>query len=361
MRRLVVALSALVILGCCSGCAPETCQQQGFMMDTLIDLKAWGDGADAALADIMSETARLERVFSPSDQESEVNELNARAGDGFVEISGDLEALLEQALRLAQETDGAFDPTLGALVRLWDIGGDGGGRVPDAQEIAQAQACCGYERLQLCDADAAVRGAGAELEPDTVLDLGGVAKGYISDRAAAILRDAGVSNAAISLGGNIYACGEKQDGEPWYIGVRDPDGGQSDSLGVIRVWNMGEELAADWDGAPGVFIVTSGDYERFFELDGVRYHHILDPAAGAPARSGLRAVVVVGTCGCRADALSTALFVMGEERALQYWRDNMPEEELILICQDKRIVMTEGLEGRFVLTNEEYQCETARR
>jgi hypothetical protein len=207
-------------------------------------------------------------------------------------------------------TDGAFDITLAPVVRAWGFSGDKSYRVPTPEELQDLLARRSYDDV----------------------DFGGIAKGYASDLTASSLRGApGVTGAIINLGGNVYAVGGNS-GKPWRVAIRDPFDGDK-TVGTLEVKDRA--------------VVTSGGYERYFERDGVRYHHIIDPRTGYPASSGLASVTVVCASGAMADGLSTGLFVLGKERALEIWRENRELFDLVLTDDGGAVTITEGLTGAF--------------
>lgn len=304
------------------GCAPRkktTYKAALFAMDTYCTIEAHGDRAEAAVKAAGAELLRLEALFSISRPKSDVSRINA-AGGYAVRLSPDTAALLAEALALSAETGGAFDVSIEPVVRLWGFYDDRQ-RPPAPDEIARALALCDYTRLCLDGLD-------LRLDAGQGVDLGGIGKGYASDRMADILRDRGVSGALLSLGGNVYALGEREGGGAWRVALRDP-WDESAVLGVIEASNCA--------------IITAGSYQRSFEADGQTYHHIMDPETGCPAQSGLLSVTVIAESGTRADALSTALFVMGEERAKAFWRAD-GGFDMILVTEDGRILPTAGAE-----------------
>jgi thiamine biosynthesis lipoprotein len=179
------------------------------------------------------------------------------------------------------------------------------------------------------------------------IDLGAIAKGYTADKVSALLAEYGVTSALVSLGGNITAIGTKPGGPSWRVAVRNPDDPES----YLCILSISDQTVS-----------TSGGYERYFEQDGVVYHHILDPLTGSPARSGLKSVSVVSSSGTVADALSTALFVLGEDAALTLWRA-CDDFDAVLVREDGTVLVTEGLESRFEFEGERhgYTCEIVRR
>ena len=325
MKRLLCLLLALCMvlsLTACGGEQPESVQL--FAMDTVMDLTAYGENAAAALTDASREINRLERLLSRTIDTSEISQINA---GGAVTVSEETASLLAQARTYTAATDGAFDITIAPLVSLWGITTDSP-YVPTQQEIDALLPRVGPEHLHLS-------GDTATLDDGCAIDLGGIAKGYASDRVAAIFARHGITSGTISLGGNVYVCGSKPNGQPWVVAIQDP---RSDGYAVT---------VALTDS----FAVTSGGYQRYFEENGQVYHHIIDPATGRPAESGLTSVTVVADGaagnGTMCDALSTALFVMGEDRALELWRSGVYDFDLILVTEDGRLLATAGIADRF--------------
>ena len=325
MRRLFALCLALVLLSGCTAPPAQAVERTFFAMDTVMSVRIYGDGA---LLDAAEDRVReLEALWSVTDEHSEIYALNR---DGSAALSGDAAGLLANALDLCERTGGALDVTIYPVVRLWGFT-TGEYTVPDADAIADLLPRVDYTQVTLDET------AWTASLPDGVkIDLGSVAKGYTGDALSALLKSRGVESAMLDLGGNIQAVGTKPDGSPWRIGVRDPKG--DDILGVVEV--------------AGMAVVTSGGYERYFEQDGVRYWHIIDPATGAPARSGLQSVTVIGESGLVCDALSTALFVMGLDRALEHWREYR-DFEAVFVCEDGSVTVTAGLEDSFALSQTE--------
>ena len=294
MKRLVLLILAVALLLC--GCG-RPAQAALFCMDTVMDLQIWGKDADAATDALESMLSNLESTWSATAEDSLLFALNQGAD---VTLETDQMELLQRAEDLSARTGGAFDPHLGALVAAWGFYDDTF-RVPAQEQIDTALAASQW-------------------------DLGGAVKGWAGSQAVELLSATDIDRAILNLGGNVQTYGQKPDGSPWQVGIQNPDGG--DYIGVLSVTGT-------------MAVVTSGDYQRYFEEGGVRYHHILDPETGYPAHAGLRSVTVLCADGLTADALSTALFVMGLEKAAALWRES-DDFEAVFILQDGSIYATEG-------------------
>ncbi len=307
-----------------------------FAMDTYFALTAYGENAKDGLEECALRVGELESLFSVTKEGSDIQRLNLWAaspsegtdtGQPGVCVSEDTFRLVGSARKLCEETAGALDITIYPVLREWGFT-TGEYRIVREERLAQLLKKVDYRKICLEEGTRKIC-----LPKGMELDLGAVAKGYTGDCLKEILIKKGVSSALLDLGGNIQALGEKPDGSPWKIAVKDP----FDSSGIIGVLEVRDKA-----------VVTSGSYERFFVgEDGERYWHILDPKSGYPADSGLVSVTVVGENGMRCDGLSTALFVMGKERAVAFWREN-PDFEMILVTKDGTVCFSEGLEESFV-------------
>lgn len=298
-----------------------------FAMDTYMTFVAIGDGADDVLTDLSRTVNTLESSLSRTVDTSEVSRLNR---DGSAVWDEDGAQLLSWALQHSQETDGAFDITIAPLVSLWGITTDSP-YVPTQQEIDALLPLVGSEHLHLS-------GDTATLDDGCAIDLGGIAKGYASDCAAVLFHRSALTGGCANLGGNVYVYGTNAQNKPWSVAIQDP----ADSEGYVCTLSLSD-----------AFVVTSGGYQRYFTApDGTVYQHILDPKTGYPVQSDLTSVSVVtrggfGGQGTRADAYSTALYVMGEQAAVDFWRSQSMSFDMVLITRDGRVVYTPGLADCF--------------
>jgi len=326
MRRKYII--ALFLLFAFSSCAPKdnAYKSTRVIMGTYVTITAErGELPEivvrAAVADAFKEVERVDRLMSTYKPESELSEVNREAGIRPVKVDPEVLAAAGYALDVARMTDGAFDATVGPLVRLWGIGGDSP-KVPTPAEIERARALVDYRQVELD------RAAGTVFirKKGMSLDLGGIAKGYASDLAVDMLKKRGIKGGIVAVAGDLKLFGSRADGSPWKIGIQHPR--NKDAI-MAKV-----ELT---DGATS----TSGDYERFFIRDGVRYCHILDPKTGYPAH-GLISVTVIAKESYLADSLATGLFVLGQKKAGAF-AEGHPEVEVLLVDAGGNVTAT----GRF--------------
>lgn len=294
MKKITILLVLVLLMTGCSARGPAS--RTTFAMDTIMDISIWGEEQEAAAEAVETLIRELEGRWSATDPGSVPSQMNR---EGTVLYLEDIR-FLEQIEALSQRTGGAFDPMLHSVISLWGFL-DEQHRVPNREEL-----------------DAALK--------EEKWNLGAVVKGYTGYRAVELLKTMNVDRAILNLGGNVQTYGEKEDGSPWRIGIQNPWGG--DYIGTVAV-------AGTWA------VVTSGDYQRYFEKDGVKYHHILDPQTGMPADTGVTSVTVICQDGVVADALSTALFVMGLEEAAEFWRESQ-DFEAVFILSDGSVFATEG-------------------
>lgn len=310
--------------------APSERRVSRLAMGTLVEVAARDPDparARAAIEDAFAEIERLEGILSEWRESSDLSRLNRAAGQGWVAVPDELRGVLAEALGAAEASGGAFDPTVLPLVRLWGFAG-GEPAIPSDDAIAATRSRVDWRCLEIEHGSSRVR----LRRPDCEVGLGGIAKGFIADAAAARLRDRGVRAGLVAAAGDLAFFGGTP-AAPWRVSIEDPD----------RPGSALAELTAVAGG-----VSTSAATYRFFEAGGRRYHHILDPRTGRPADTGLRQVTIVAPSAARSDAYSTALFVMGPDRA-QGFLGSHPELELgaVWILDDGRRIASQGIEVRW--------------
>lgn len=340
MKRYLLFIYGLIIAAVLLGCGSDTEISGGlaigaetsdkeartdvFAMDTYMTITAYGDRAREAVDQAAAEIERLDSLLSTGQSTSEVARIN---GDNGGTLSEDTRYLLERSLELYKSTDGAFDVAIYPVMKAWGFT-DGNFNVPSDETL--------QELLKLTDASDIVYDASASTvsfsREGMEIDFGGIAKGYTSARIMDIFREYNVTGGCVSLGGNVQVCGTKTDGSLWRVAVQSPEGGD-DYLGVLNTRDRA--------------VITSGGYERNFEQDGVTYHHIIDPETGYPADNGLTSVTIVSADGTLADGLSTSLFVMGKDKAIEYWRENSESFDMILLSENGDLYVSEGIKESF--------------
>lgn len=354
--------------------SPQEYSKTDFVMSTVLSEKIYG--TKDVTQDIKEELDKLEKdQLSWREDHSVVSKINADAQKGIkTKLDSDMTSWVEDSLELAKRSNGAFDPTIGRLTRLWNIEGDNP-KVPSKQEIKNTLEDTGYTKIHLekvesqntantkknVDKDIKDNTAkNKETSEDTsqntntnesvssiyigdkcTLDLGAVGKGIACDVVQDYLKkQKEVSGAVIAVGGSILLYGSKADGSDWNVAVQNPRGQDGEAMGVLSL-----------SGTTNVS--TSGDYEKYFMQDGKRYHHILDPSTGYPADSGLISVTIVSDSGLLSDGLSTACFVLGKEKGQKLLETYGAEG--IFIDQNKKVTVTKGLKDKFTILNEEYK------
>ncbi len=322
--------------GCGIGKGQVECREDAVLMDTLVSIKAYGEGASAAVGEAMEMIRKMDSLFDRYREGSDVWRVNEMAGVGPVLVDDLTFQLVEEGLFYGELTGGALDITVGPLVDLWQIGREGNdGGIPTPNEIEKRLSTVGYWKVVL---DGNKRTVFLP-EKGMSLDLGAVAKGFASRRAAELLRERGVRSASIAVGGNVYALGARPDGKPWQVGVKDP-------------WSK-DRLVAKLK-VTGRAVDTAGGYERFLEVGGLRFSHIIDPRCGQPASKVVSATVVADD-PVRADALATAVCVLGGEDGLALL-DSLPDAAGLIITGDGKVLLS----SRFSALLEDVQLSGGR-
>jgi len=336
LKQIIVAGMLLFLTGCSEPKKVDT--REEFLMNTIFKIQIYNNNDKEVMDKVYKRLFEIERAMSKTIATSEISKINENAGQDYVDISEDTYEVIERALKFANVTEGSFDPTIGPLVDLWKITESEENRtwLPTDEEIKKVIDLVDYKKVDLKDGEAYLSQAGMKL------DLGGIAKGYGADEARRILKEEGVNSALIDLGGNIYAVGEKPDGSSWRIGIKNPDEEGNDYLGIVSVKDKS--------------VVTSGGYERYFKLNGKVYHHIINPKTGYPANNGIRSVSIISDSSTDGDALATAVYIMGLERAKDLIK-NFTDVGFIILTDDNHIYISKNLEGNFQTKNEKLKKE----
>ena len=315
---IIVIIIVLIIAGCARNKSQEYIAKTEFLMDTVITLKIYDRQDEKILDEAVNRLKEIEYRMSSHVETSDVNEINKNAGIKPVKVHDDVYYVIEKAKYFATISNGAYEPTIGPLVDLWNITGiDEKERktIPSEKEIKEKMALVDYNDLEL------MRDKFVYLnKEDMKIDLGGIVKGYAADEMKRIFTENGVKSAIIDLGGNVYALGEKKNGDMWKIGIQDPFDVQGTYIGILNVKDKS--------------IVTSGNYERYFKYKGEKYHHIIDSKTGYPSKSEVSGVSVISDKSIDGDALSTALFVLGVEEGTRL-TDKLEDVDAIFITKQK--------------------------
>lgn len=319
-------LLALALLFSLAACSQSSSRSSTFyLMDTVITVTLYttdDDLAEETFAQSRGLLNELDSLWARQKEGSEVARFNA-SYTAVSELDARTVSLLQTALALSEKTGGAFDITVAPLVDVWQICGEED-RLPTAEEL---QATVGYGYLTLTDTTL------AKSDPSIGIDLGGIGKGAAISLLIDYLGSTDVSGGLVSFGSNVAVFGEKPNGADFRVALRDP----KDENGTVGTLTM----------RAGDILSVSGDYERYVTVNGQKYHHILDPKTGYPADTGLASVAVIAHDGALADALSTALFVMGLEDALTFYRSGVYDFEAVFVASDGTVTVTDGLGDAF--------------
>jgi len=328
-------LLGFLLLSGCSEEAPQPVSETDFALGTTCSVKLFGKEYEDLLQPSLEIAKQIEEKMSVNIKDSKISMVNSAAGRNEVSVDEETFDLLERAREFAVLGKGAFDPTVGPLVKLWDIG-SGEERVPAEEAVEEALTRVDFRKLIL-----RVENRGVYLEErGMALDLGAIAKGYAADKMVEYLRDEEAPSGIVNLGGNVYAFGKKPAGGPWKIGIQSPYDDRGSYIGIAEID----------EGA----VVTSGKYERFFVENNIQYHHILSTEDGFPVENGLASVTILSRDATAADALSTLVFALGLEEGLKL-TESLEGVEGIFVTEEKTVFTTEGLRDSFSLTDEDFK------
>lgn len=324
----LIFTTSLFLVICFTGCAvfdknsTKKVEKTSFYLDTVVTITLYGQEDSGIIDECFALCAKYEKIFSRTDPESELYRLNAADS---ASVSGELLTVLTSALHYCELSGGRFDITLGAISDMYGFSGKSPA-LPSPEKIREALNHVGYEKIRIDGSTVTIT------DPDTVIDLGAIAKGYIADRLKDFLVESGVESAIIDLGGNVLCVGSKPDGSPFTVGIQYPVRDTYRTITTARI--------------TGLSVVTSGVYQRFFESDGVTYHHILDPETGYSLNNGLVSVSIIAESSMDCDALSTTCFALGLEEGLALI-NSMENAWAVFITDDMELHYSEGFQDMF--------------
>lgn len=340
-KRILVLFFGLItiVLTACGSSQPKINEKpyedKQFLMGTYVQIRIYDDGKKSALKPAFNRVKELADKITVNQEGSEIDEINKQAGIKPVKVTNDMYYLLKEAYKYSQDSKGGFDMAIGSITSLWRIGFPDA-RKPAQSEIDQALKLVNYHDVEFNDAEKTVYLKQAGMK----LDLGAIAKGYITDEVVKVLKENDVTTAIIDLGGNVFVMGHSPRGdqnEDWTVGIQDPNQARNVVLGSVPESNMS--------------LVTSGIYERYLEADGKTYHHLFNPKTGYPFDNDIASVTIVSKKSIDGDGLSTAVFSMGVKDGLKYVEE-LKDTEAIFVTRDDKVYVTSGLKDRFELNKE---------
>jgi thiamine biosynthesis lipoprotein len=344
MKKIIIliTITSLLLIGCQEEVELIHTNKFFVAMNTVISYQAYAEDL-VDVQKIVEETIfEVEETMSRTDSNSEVYRINSLAGTGDKHyLSDELADIIETSIYYQEKIDSLFRISIFPLVELWDIMNPDA-PIPTKDQIRQAIELSSVENIEfdLVEKSITIKEIGAGI------DLGGIAKGYAADLAIERLKEKGVLHGFISLGGGVQAFGGKSNGDPWVLGLQNPIEPESGHFARYEVF----------DGA----VVTSGDYQRYKEVEGIVYHHIIDPRDGYPVQEGLASVTVFTESSTEADAYSTAFYVMGFDESMNFIENN-ESVNAMFVFHDKSVYLTEGLRGKVQIVNQEFYFDETRR
>lgn len=305
-----------------------------YVLGTIISLKVFGNKAQKAIEEAIERLTDIDNKMSAFKDYSEISKINLNAGTLAQVVSSDTYFLIKTAVEYSKLSEGAFDPTIRPLVALWGIGTEYE-RIPEKNEIEEKLKLVNYKDIVLDEINSSINFK----KQNQSIDMGGIAKGFAADEVKTILLQYGVTSALIDLGGNIFALGNKPNGEPWTIGIQNPFKPRGEYIGILSVKNKS--------------VVTSGNYERLFIQDGITFHHILDPKTGYPSVSRVISATIISNNSIDGDGLSTGVYIMGIDKAMKLI-ESINGVDAIFLTDDKKVYVTCGIKENFKLCNNEF-------
>ena len=337
--RFIKAFSVLILIIMLVGCSNENevntskttstttvndtipASKEFFAMDTYMEVDAYGDNGEKAVAKAEKEVNKLDSILSTGKSTSEISKLNKNKKQV---VSADTMSLIKESVKISKETNGAFNPTIYPLMELWGFTTKNY-YVPKDNEIKPLLNHMDIDNIKIDERKNEV----SFKDNNMKIDLGAIAKGYTSSKIIDIFKENNIKSGMVTLGGNVQVLGKKPDGSLWKVGIQNPIG-EDEYLGVLQTSDKA--------------VITSGGYERNFTKNGKIYHHILDPSNGYPANNGLTSVTIISSDGTLADALSTSLFVMGKDKAIDFYKKSNYNFDFILYTSDNKLIISDGIE-----------------
>lgn len=340
--RFIKAFSVLILIIMLVGCSNENevntskttstttvndtipASKEFFAMDTYMEVNAYGDNGEKAVAKAEKEVNKLDSILSTGKSTSEISKLNKNKKQV---VSADTMSLIKESVKISKETNSAFNPTIYPLMELWGFTTKNY-YVPKDNEIKTLLNHMDIDNIKIDERKNEVSFKDSNMK----IDLGAIAKGYTSSKIIDIFKENNIKSGMVTLGGNVQVLGKKPDGSLWKVGIQNPIG-EDEYLGVLQTSDKA--------------VITSGGYERNFTKNGKTYHHILDPSNGYPANNGLTSVTIISSDGTLADALSTSLFVMGKDKAIDFYKKSNYNFDFILYTSDNKLIISDGIEDIF--------------
>lgn len=336
MNRIKLLLFLLIItltlVSCNSNIKPYS--ETHFALGTICSITLYKEKGNFNFDEAFEIIEGIEDRMSPEITDSELDLINSNAGIKPIKVSDDTYMVIEEGIRYAELAGSKFDISIGPLVNLWGIGTECQ-NVPESAAIKAVLPIIGSEYIRLDDYDKSVFLA----KKGMAIDLGGIAKGYAADVVRDFLLEKGLTRGIINLGGNVLTFGAKASGTPWRIGIQDPTGSNGNYIGILEIGECA--------------VVTSGIYERYFEKDGKRYHHILDPDSGYPIENELLSITITAKRGITADAYSTVAFSEGLKKGIELL-ESIEDIEGIFITKENKVYITSGLRKSFTLSSPDF-------
>lgn len=344
LKKISIMMSCILVILMFSGCSKkedEPINKTALKMDTVFQIKAYGSKATKAIDAAFTRIDEIEQMSSTTIETSDISKINQAAGKEYVKVHPEIIKMLKAAVKYSKLSNGAFDISIGPLIKLWGIGTDNA-RIPSDAEIKSKLSLVGYNDISINEENNTVK----LMKEGMSIDLGGIAKGFTADEVIQIFKKYGVKNALISLGGSsVYTLGQKPDGSQWTIGIQNPRAERGQNNAAII--NLSQQALS-----------TSGDYERFFIKDGKRYHHILNTATGSPTDNGVMSVTMIidstiPDSNMLADILTKTVFVSGVDKGLKLI-DSIPGASCIAVTTGNKIYKSSNWKTELKSLNPEF-------